>query len=166
MFGHIFDMKTQTDLTAAKIERINRVEWPKDYEKYAIKTVYGTGARKLMIFSDPDCPYCQALEQELPKLQNVTIYTMLIPLVDLHPDAKRKAIAIWCSIDRTEAWRKWMLTKVDPGSKSCPNPIPDMLDLARRFKITGTPTMISEDGRIRAGSISAEALDAWLGVKG
>jgi hypothetical protein len=44
-----------------------------------------TGERVLAVFSDPDCPYCQRLESELEKLDNVTVYTFAYPLESLHP---------------------------------------------------------------------------------
>jgi len=59
--------------------------------------VRGNGARTLAIFSDPDCPYCRRLEAEMTSLTDITIYTFLMPIASLHPEARSKAIAIWCS---------------------------------------------------------------------
>src|SRR5471030_1510939 len=62
MFGHLYDMKVQRDLTAERKDLLTRVEfaaWPLND---AVKEVRGTGLRKFAIFSDPDCPYCRKLE--------------------------------------------------------------------------------------------------------
>ncbi len=41
--------------------------------------VKGDGKRPLFVFSDLLCPYCRRLEQELERLNNVTIYAYLFP---------------------------------------------------------------------------------------
>ena len=66
----------------------------------------GTGERKLVIFSDADCPFCARLEQELKSVDNVTIYTFLYPIDSLHPDAARKSRMIWCSADKVKAYEE------------------------------------------------------------
>ena len=63
IFGHIFDMKTQQDLTAQRLDEMNVVNFAELPLKDAIKTVRGDGSRTLVVFSDPDCPYCKTLEQ-------------------------------------------------------------------------------------------------------
>jgi thiol:disulfide interchange protein DsbC len=55
----------------------------------ALKTVRGNGQRQLAIFSDPNCGYCKRLEKSLQQLDNVTIYTYLIPI--LSPDSAQKS---------------------------------------------------------------------------
>ncbi|WP_349294221.1 disulfide isomerase DsbC N-terminal domain-containing protein [Herbaspirillum aquaticum] len=57
IFGHLFDMQQQVDLTAQSKLESQRVEWPGQYLGQAIKTVRGDGSRGLVVFSDPDCPY-------------------------------------------------------------------------------------------------------------
>lgn len=165
MFGHMFDMTTQTDLTAARQEQLNRVEWPTAYLKYAIKEVKGNGLRKMVVFSDPDCLYCKRLESELAKLNNVTIYTFLYPIDSLHPQARQKAVSIWCDPDKVRVWKEWMLEGKELKLKACLNPINDIVALAQKYHVNGTPTMISADGRVMAGTTSAARIDEWLGVK-
>lgn len=165
VFGHMFDMVSQTDLTAARKEQLNRVEWPKAHLINAIKIVKGKGDRKLAVFSDPDCPFCKQLEGELAKLDNVTIYVFLYPIDSLHPDARRKAISIWCDINQAQAWQDWMLRGKEPKVQACINPINDNVALAMKYKVTGTPTLISEDGRMLPGAVPASRIEAWLGVK-
>jgi len=75
--------------------------------KDAIVWKNGTGARKLVVFSDPNCGYCKRLEVDLQKLKNVTVYTFLIPV--LGPESGEKSKNIWCSKDQAKAWLGWML---------------------------------------------------------
>ena len=94
VFGHLYDMKEQKDLTAAVLDDLNKIDVTALPLSDAIRTVRGKGERKLFVFSDPDCPYCKRLEPELAKVGNVTIYIFLYPLEGLHPEARMKAQAI------------------------------------------------------------------------
>ena len=80
-------MKTQRDLTAERMDKQQRVDFAQLPLGDAIKIVRGKGERVLVVFSDPDCPYCKRLEPELDKLNNVTLYTFPYPLESLHPES-------------------------------------------------------------------------------
>ena len=103
MFGHLYDMQGQTDLTAAHEDTAGRVDFSRLPLADALRDVRGNGQRVLALFSDPDCPYCRRLEIALKGLTDVTLYTFLTPLAALHPEAPAKAIAIWCAPDRLAA---------------------------------------------------------------
>lgn len=164
IFGSLFDMREQVDLTAQRRQAGRKTEFPSQFLSNAIKTVKGDGSRVVAVFSDPDCPYCKRLEGELARLDNVTIYTFMYPLEQLHPEAKTKAIAVWCSKDREQAWNQLVLTGAAPKLTACANPINDNLVLGSRLGVTGTPTLIALDGRVLPGAAPAEKLDQWLNV--
>jgi thiol:disulfide interchange protein DsbC len=161
LFGHLFDMQEQKDLTQDRISEVTKVDFSKLPTEAAIVFKQGKGTRKFAVFSDPECPYCRRLEPELAKLTDVTIYLYMLPL-PIHPDAKGKAEAIWCSKDKAESWREMMLQNREVKSKACDTPIGTIAGLARDFNITATPTLVSSDGRVRPGASPAEAIDAWL----
>lgn len=165
IFGHIFDMQAQKDLTAERLAQINKVEWAALPLANAIKTVKGNGKRQVAVFSDPDCPYCKSLEANLENLDNVTIYTFLFPLVTLHPQSEAKAVAIWCSKDPSAAWRNLMVKAEEPkaAKADCKNPIQDNVALGQRLGINGTPTLIAPDGSMKPGALPIEQIEAWLG---
>lgn len=162
IFGHLFDMSAQVDLTANRLIEARKVEFPKELLGNAIKTVKGDGSRVMAIFSDPDCPYCKQLEATLTRLTNVTIYTFLFPLESLHPEAKTKAISIWCAPDKAQAWTDTVLGGKALKPTSCANPISDNLVLGGRLGVVGTPTLISADGRTLPGAASVEQIEKWL----
>lgn len=162
LFGRLFDMQTQQDLTASKQEDANRIDIGQLPVADAIKTVKGNGSRTLYVFSDPDCPYCKQLEQNLLGLNDVTIYTFLFPIEGLHPEAKSKSIAVWCSKDQEAAWSSLMLKGAVPQAQNCPNPIDRNVALASRYGINGTPTLIAADGRKLPGAASADRISQWL----
>jgi thiol:disulfide interchange protein DsbC len=162
IFGHLFDMATQVDLTAQRQSDTKRSEFPAQFLANAIKTVRGDGSRVFAVFSDPACRYCKTLEGELARLDNVTIYTFLYPIETLHPEAKTTAIAVWCAPDRQQAWTRAVLAGTVPKLVACNNPVNDNLVLGTRLGVVGTPTIIAADGRLLPGAVPAEKLDLWL----
>ena len=156
IFGHLFDLQEQVDLTAQRRVEARKADFPTPFLQNAIKTVKGNGARVVAIFSDPDCLYCRQLEGELARLDNVTIYTFLYPLESLHPEAKTKAVAVWCASDRQAAWTQTVLTGTPPKLVACTNPVNDNLVLGSRLGIVGTPTLIAFDGRVLPGAAPAD----------
>lgn len=162
LFGRMFDMERQKDLTEARVQEASTVDFKAFPLDSAIKSVRGTGKRTLVVFSDPDCPFCKRLEQSLEQLNDVTIYTFLYPLAQIHPDARRKAVAVWCSPNREEAWRALMLRNVLPAAANCDNPVDATVALGQRLGVNGTPTMFSSDGRRIAGAIPLDAINAFI----
>lgn len=162
IFGHLYDMQAQRDLTAEVKDELNKIDVAALPIADAIKTVRGNGKRTLYVFSDPDCPYCKRLEAELAKLNDVTIYTFLYPLVGLHPDARRKAEAIWCATDRAKAWQTFMSSGTLPDHTACDNPIERNLRLGESLGINGTPTIVFADGRIAPGALPLAEIERRL----
>lgn len=170
IFGHLYDMQTQTDLTAEKKEQASLQGEAKRLGlsfkdlplQDAIKTVRGNGTRRLAVFSDPECPYCHKLEQQLAKLDNVTIYTFLFPIAELHPEAAGLAQSIWCADDRAMAWRDYMIGGQQPPKRSCDTPVNRTVDLAVSANINGTPFILFENGNKAAGAMSAELIEQRL----
>lgn len=163
IFGHLFDMEAQVDITAQREREqqgSRRVEYPSALLGNAIKTVKGNGSRQLVVFSDPNCPYCKRLEQELTKVDNVTIYTFLYPV--LGEESKTLSIATWCAGDRAKAWGDLMLNQKRPPLVACTTPINDNTVLGSRLGVTGTPTLIAADGRMLPGAAPAEKINEWL----
>jgi hypothetical protein len=69
--------------------------------------VRGNGKRKLAVFEDPNCGYCKRFERDLQKVDNVTVYMFLYPI--LSQDSADKSRNIWCAKDKAKAWTDWMV---------------------------------------------------------
>ena len=165
LFGHLFDMETQQDLTEPKLA----VAQPKvDVKNLPLKdsfvTVKGNGKNKLYVISDPDCPYCKQLEATLATLSDVTIYTFLFPIAQLHPEAYRKSEGVWCAKDQSAAWSELVIKGVVRAG-GCETPIGRNIALAESLNISGTPTMIFEDGSIVPGAVPAARIKQLLAQK-
>ena len=163
LFGHLYDMKGQRDLTAERKDTLARIDFAALPLEDAIREVRGSGARSFAIFSDPDCPYCRRLEAEIRNLSDVTIYTFLMPIQSLHPEARGKAIAVWCSDDRVSAWHALMWRDERLAARDCMHPVDRNIELGERLGISGTPTLVAADGRVLPGAASVAQIDTWLG---
>jgi thiol:disulfide interchange protein DsbC len=162
--GNLVNLKTQENLTKKRAEQLAFVDFAEIPLAQAIVKVKGDGSRKLVVFSDPDCPYCKQLEKELAFLNNVTIYTMLYPLEELHPDARKKSEAVWCATDRAKAWDDLMLYGKEPAAAAdeCKTPLDEINKLAQRLSITGTPGMVFENGKLVPGALKTEQIEELL----
>ena len=162
LFGHLYDMKAQRDITAERKDLLARIDFAALPLADALKEVRGSGARIFAIFSDPDCPHCRKLEADLKNLTDVTIYTFLMPFASIHPEARAKAIGVWCAGDPIDAWRALMGRGQAPSANDCPHPVDRNVALAERLGISGTPTLIAKDGRVLAGAVGLPQIEAWL----
>ena len=150
--GEIIELATGKNITEQKQADLNRIKWSELNPANALKVVRGNGSRQLAIFSDPNCGYCKRLEKSLQQLDNVTIYTYLIPI--LSPDSTQKSKQIWCSADAQKTYIDWMINGVTPNGKSdCVTPLDKNLALAKTYGITGTPTLFFIDGSRFPGAV-------------
>jgi thiol:disulfide interchange protein DsbC len=152
--GRLVDPKSKKDLTAERMDELTKIDFAKLPLDQAIKVVKGSGSRKLVVFSDVDCPYCKRLEQnELSNITDVTVYTFLYPIVQLHPDAAAKSKSIWCASNRVKAWDDWIMRNQLPkNAVNCDVPLEKVGDLAKSLDITSTPTLIFADGKRMLGA--------------
>ena len=175
VFGRLFDTASMRDITGPRIAQRSAAQGaqlqsesmsaaPISIDQLplndAIKTVRGNGQRKVAVFSDPNCIYCKQLEPELAGIDNVTVYTFLVPF-----QGEARPVAIWCAADRERAWRHWMLqadASMLQSAANCEHPIARNLELARRLGVQGTPTLIWADGARTNGYVGRQVLEARL----
>lgn len=162
--GHLVDPKTKKDITGERLEELTKIDFNKLPLEKAIKVVKGDGSRKIAVFSDVDCPFCKRLEQdELSQITNVTIYTFLYPLAQLHPNAAAKSKLIWCADDRVGAWNNWVFNNQLPKSVgNCKVPLEEVSTLARKIGVASTPTLIFSDGKRMMGAQPHKAIEAAM----
>lgn len=160
LVGDLIATKEGRSLTEERKAALNAIDFNALPFDKAIKEVRGNGSLKLAVFSDPDCPYCKRLERELAKMTNITIYTFLMPIPSLHPDAHRKSVQIWCQADRTKAWTSWMReNKMGAKVSECANPVKETTALGESFGFNGTPTLVFPNGKSQSGYVPQPHLE-------
>lgn len=164
LMGPLVETRSRTNLTQQRLDALKAVKFDSLPLDQAIRIVKGKGERRIAVFSDPDCPFCQRLEKELAGMDNLTIYVFLLPLPELHPRAVEIAGNVWCADDRAAAWRSYMLEgkKLEAG-RNCRTPIDAIAALAGELGINGTPAIILPNGRRLEGAVPAARLEPLLG---
>ncbi len=159
--GSLFDVKQKRDLTQERIDKLTAVEFDALPFKDAFTVVRGTGKRKVAVFEDPNCGYCKRFERDLQKVDNVTVYMFLYPI--LSPDSVEKSKNIWCAKDKAKAWTDWMVRDQSPAVASCDSAVlARNTEFGKKYKITGTPTLIFADGSRVPGAINTQQIEKYL----
>jgi thiol:disulfide interchange protein DsbC len=159
--GNLIDTKQKRNLTEERIDKLTAIAFEALPVKDAFTLVRGNGKRKLAVFEDPNCGYCKRFEKDLQKINNVTIHYFLYPI--LSADSTEKSKNIWCAKDKTKAWQDWMVRDVTPATASCDSTaITRNVELGRKYKITGTPTLVFADGSRVPGAIGADQIEKRL----
>ena len=159
--GEIIELATGKNITEQRQNDLNRIKWGDLPQANAMKQVRGNGARQLAVFSDPNCGYCKRLEKSMQQLDNVTIYTYLIPI--LGPDSVQKSKQIWCSSDPAKTYIDWMVNGTAlSGKTDCATPVDKNMALAKTYGITGTPTLFFTDGSRFPGAVQISDLEKKL----
>ncbi|MCI1190555.1 DsbC family protein [Calidifontimicrobium sp. SYSU G02091] len=164
--GAIFDTRTRTNLTEERINKLTAIDFATLPLKDAMVVKQGSGARKLVVFADPNCGFCKRFERDLLNVKDVTIYTFLYPI--LGADSTEKSRAIWCAKDPMKAWRDWMIDGVAPPKVSgkCDDAVLQRnLALGQKHRIQGTPAIVYEDGTRSPGALPAAEVEKQLAAR-
>jgi thiol:disulfide interchange protein DsbC len=172
MQGLIIDFETLKPVTAHTPQELPQPKQPANIDvktiplENAIVMGNPNGARKIYVFTDPDCPYCRKFHAELKTLAkiapDVAIYIMLYPL-PMHPGAfdKSRAILESKSLDVLDnAFEGKDVAK--PVKEESKTRIDDNIKYGISREIAGTPTIVMPDGKIVVGGREAESLKKML----
>jgi thiol:disulfide interchange protein DsbC len=159
--GALIDTKQKRNLTEERNDKLSAIPFDSLPVKFAFTQVKGNGKRKLVVFADPNCGYCKRFEKDLQKIDNVTIYHLLYPV--LGEDSKVKSRNIACAKDRAKTWNDWMLQGIAPPAVACDtHNIDTIVEFGKKNRINGTPTMFVADGTRVPGAIEAAQIESLL----
>lgn len=164
--GSIVETATLKNITEARFLDITKID-PSTIplEHALIMGQEKEGNKKVYVFVDPECPYCELFHEEMSEVlrqrQDVTFYLLVSPVITLHPEAYATAKAILCEKDNAKALELLMKSyKREPiGEPSCESDAVDVnIKAMNDLEIQGTPTLVLQDGRVLAGAQSASAM--------
>jgi thiol:disulfide interchange protein DsbC len=161
--GQIIETKTRRNITEDRIAKLTAIPFDSLPIKDAFTLVRGNGQRKMAVFEDPNCGYCKRFERDLQKVDNVTVYLFLYPV--LGPDSVKKSQDIWCAKDRAVAWQDWMLREQAAGAANAAcdtGAVARNVELGRKYKITGTPTLLFVNGARVPGAVDNARVEQAL----
>lgn len=152
----------KVNLTQKRYEEVNRVDVSKLPLKDAITIKRGNGAKKLIKFTDVDCPFCRKAYDWLKSQTNYTLYIFFFPL-DMHPNSPEKSVQILCSKNQETAIDNAQSDK-EIGSKKCEageKMLARHKALGGEIGIDGTPLFITAAGA-RIHGLQIPALESYL----
>ena len=160
--GNLIDTKAKRDLTGERTEKLSAIDFSSLPVKDAFVVVRGSGKRKMAVFEDPNCGYCKRFERDLQKVNDVTIYMFLYPI--LSSDSTDKSKSIWCTKDKAKTWQDLMVRDqpIPKGSACDTAAIERNVDFGKKHKITGTPTLFFADGSRVPGAVSSQQVEKFL----
>lgn len=159
--GVLIDAKSKRNLTEERTDKLSAVAFDSLPLKDAFVVVRGNGKRKMAVFEDPNCGYCKRFERDLQKVNDVTVYMFLYPV--LGADSADKSKSIWCAKDKAKTWLDVMVRDMPVPKASCDTAAIDRnIDFGRKHKITGTPTIFFADGSRVPGAINTAQIEKFL----
>jgi len=160
LFGTLFGIQNRENLTQARFSELNTVNVSRIPLGDALIVGDRKAKKKIIVFTDPDCPFCAKLHAEMKSVvaarKDIAFYVKLYPLT-MHPGAYEKAKAIVCarSLDLLDdAFAKKPL----PQARCATKVIDETIALAEKMGITGTPALVTQDGRVLLGFHDAQSL--------
>jgi thiol:disulfide interchange protein DsbC len=161
--GNIHEVRTNRDLTEERLRKLNAIKFETLPLDLAVKVQRGNGKRVLAMFSDPYCPACRQFERNLAKIDDITVYVFMYPVI--RPENSDHSKAVWCSPDRAKAWLELAAApqpKVPQASPGCAHPIDKVHELGRKLGVNSTPTLFFTNGERLSGGLGADDLKELL----
>lgn len=180
--GELLDPKSKKNMTVERDLIRTKDVFNKLPFNEAFNVKYGKGTRKIAVFSDPDCPYCQEMEKNFAKNMkaDVTVYYFMNPLVSLHPQAGIRAAQILCDKDPAKAWVRYTtnapgLNKSLAASWQPDNFLPKndgqcqrgklvqkQYDLSSQFGFNSTPSIMLDNGYVVRDTLTPGQIEQLL----
>lgn len=157
--GDVYDVGARQNITEARrsVGRLKTIQAidPASMIIFEPKTPNYT----LTVFTDIDCGYCRKLHSEMQSYldKGIRIRYLAYPRSGKNTPSYFKAVGVWCAADRKAA-----LTAAKAGGKveekKCNNPVDTHLAAGEAVGVSGTPTLVLENGTVVPGYVNAAQL--------
>jgi thiol:disulfide interchange protein DsbC len=118
----------------------------------------------IYVFTDVDCGYCQLMHQKVPELNamGIEVRYLAYPRAGLNSASFNKVASAWCAADKKTALTK-LKNREEIPTNVCPsNPVARQFELGQQVGLSGTPTLILENGQLIGGYVEPERLAQML----
>lgn len=163
--GQVIRLSDMSNLTGRRYTDLNRVDVASIPVQDAVRVGSGTAKKKVIVLSDPTCPYCVKLHGEIKKAAakdaDVAFLVMPYPRNARDKATYGKCLSVVCS--KSEKVLDDAYAGKELPAASCKSDAVDRtIRLANRLQVQGTPSMILPDGRLIGGYMPAEELLSLL----
>lgn len=112
------------------------------------------------VFTDVDCGYCRQFHSQIADYLNLGIRVkyLAFPRAGLESDSYRKITSAWCSSNPHESLTTLKLGDEIKDNMCANNPVEKHYKLGSSIGIQGTPSIITEEGKLIPGYLPPEDL--------
>jgi len=157
--GNILDTQTKVSLTELKETTLRASLIQSMDESDLIVFSPESPKHTITVFTDIDCGYCRKLHREIHAYNDAGIAVRYAAFPRSGPNTPSyfKAVSVWCGKDQ-----KALMTQAKNGEDfeqtQCDSPVDGHMKVASQLGISGTPTIILEDGTLMPGYVPAKRL--------
>lgn len=161
--GDLYDLQAGRNLTEVRRAAGRRALMAAIDPRTAIAYDPPEPRHVVYVFTDVDCPYCRKMHEQIADYQarGIAIRYLAYPRTGVGSPSYHKAVSVWCAPDRREAITEAKQGKPVPPRR-CENPVQAHMAVADRLGISGTPTLVLEDGTLIGGYVPPDRLAAFL----
>jgi thiol:disulfide interchange protein DsbC len=163
--GNVIRLDDKENLTRQRSAQMNKVDFSRIPLDDALLLGKPSAKTKVVVFTDPECPYCKKLHDELKEVvridPNIAFLIKLFPL-KMHPNAYGISKSIVCH-DSMELLELSFAGKPVPPATCDTKVVDQTLALGPELGVRSTPTLIMPDGLVVPGYKKAAALLAMIG---
>ncbi len=162
--GDILDLQNNVNITEekrskgrlealSKIDKSDMLIYPADKER----------KHSITVFTDIDCGYCRRMHKGIKDYtsRGIEVRYVFYPRAGKNSASYNKAVSVWCADDRHAAMDKAKSGQV-VENKSCDNPVDEHMAVANTLGVSGTPTILLQDGRRLPGYVRAAQLEGII----
>lgn len=166
--GDLYDISTRTNLTENKrrdgrakvvgnLSTDGMIIFTPENPKYTITA-----------FTDIDCGYCRKMHKQMAEYNKLGIAFRYLayPRSGVNTPSYLKALSVWCAKDTQEAMtfaksgakleQIQEVTQVE--GKDCKDTVVNHMSAAREVGVTGTPTLVFDNGQVVPGYVEPQRL--------
>lgn len=138
----------------AKVPAAQRIVFAPPHPKYTVT-----------VFTDVNCGFCRALHKHIAEFnkEGIAVDYLAWPREGVTSTSGRptptytEMVSVWCPADRKDALAAAMEGHA-PKPATCDNPVKSQFDLGVKLGVTGTPTVVAEDGTMIGGYLTPEQM--------
>ena len=159
MQGRVFDIEKKIDITERREAALHKRALAKVGADKRIIFPAKNPTHKVTVFTDIDCGYCRRLHQQIGEYNalGISVEYLFFPRAGIGSASFDKAVTVWCSKDRNKA-----LTDAKAGvamdKVNCQNPVTETFQLGQSVGVSGTPTIVADNGTLIGGYVPPPAL--------
>jgi len=158
--GEIYDLQNSVNVTEEK-RVLGRLDLMQSLDEetmiiYEPKKIKHT----ITIFTDIDCGYCRKFHQQIGDYLDLGIRVRYLSFPRTGPDTEswEKAQSVWCSKNRQDSLDRAKQGKKIDSVFCFDSPVEKHYNLGSVFNISGTPTIVTEKGKVIVGYLPPESL--------